>query len=161
MADVSIYVNRIRNAAEEIARSMGSDLLEVSAVKENLRQILRIYIYDQGGVNINTCAAIARQINKLIDEDEMLLGDDYSIEVSSPGLDYKFKSMEHFRVFSGKTVKVKFIQAVEDIKVGTAVMNFNTEDDIVFQFTSEPRKTVSTGFKNISKCKLHEEIKFK
>ena len=160
MAVAELYIKRIKIAASDIIENEGVRLLEFALFKENSRDIIRIYIYDKDGVKIKTCASIAKQLNRFIEEEEMLI-DNFSVEVSSPGIDYKLKDLTHYELYSGKTVKVKFINAVDAIKAGTAVMSFDDELHIHFKFTSENDKIVTTEFNNIRKCKINEQIKFK
>ncbi|MCK5687494.1 hypothetical protein KAJ27_25395 [bacterium] len=160
MAIGEFYIKRIKSAAVDIIENEGVTLLEIALLKEHSRNIVRIYIYDKDGVKIKTCTSIAKQLNRFLEEDEMLI-ENFNIEVSSPGTSYKLKDPEHYKIYSGKTVKVKFIQPVDEIKAGIAVMNFNNENDICFLFTNENDKTVTTEFNNIRMCKIYEQIKFK
>jgi ribosome maturation factor RimP len=62
-------------------------------------------------VNVDDCAKVSRQLSALLDVEDPLPGQ-YTLEVSSPGLDRPLVKPEDFRRFVGETVKVKMQQPV-------------------------------------------------
>jgi ribosome maturation factor RimP len=72
---------------------------------------LRVYIDSPRGVNVDDCARVSRQLSALLDVEDPLPGQ-YTLEVSSPGLDRPLVKPEDFRRFVGETVKVKMQQPV-------------------------------------------------
>jgi ribosome maturation factor RimP len=52
------------------------------------------------------CVLVSRQISALLDVEDPIPGN-YSLEVSSPGLDRRLKKVEHFQRFTGENVKIK------------------------------------------------------
>lgn len=68
---------------------------------------LRIYI-DRwpGGVTIEDCERVSRQVGALLDVSEMIDGQ-YHLEISSPGLDRPLYTLEQYRRFIGSRVKIR------------------------------------------------------
>ncbi len=63
---------------------------------------IRIYIDNKQGISIRTCVSISKFVEgKLLSEDL-----DFSLEVSSPGLDMPLKVAEQFEKYIGKMVEV-------------------------------------------------------
>lgn len=81
-------------------------MLDLSISKHNGRQQLRV-IGDRrdGGLTINDCVHLARQIQHLIDE-RKLMDDEYRLEVSSPGLDYPLRADWQFTKNLGRLLKL-------------------------------------------------------
>ena len=57
-------------------------------------QTLRVFIDKDSGISIDDCEAVSKHISKVLESEEEI-GDDYSLEVSSPGLDRKFFKDSH------------------------------------------------------------------
>jgi ribosome maturation factor RimP len=84
----------------------GVDLYDIQQTKEHKTNILRVYISHKDGVNLDKCAQISRMISPLLDINEPMNGK-YNLEVSSPGIERKLKTLHHFRCSIGCDVKVK------------------------------------------------------
>ena len=80
--------------------------LEVDFQKENHRWFLRIFIYSYSrSVTLDDCERVSRSLEDFLDE---LIPVKYFLEISSPGLDRKLKSLKEFVIFTGKLAEVKF-----------------------------------------------------
>lgn len=68
--------------------------------------LLRIYIDHEDGINVDDCAATSRQISAVLDVEDPISGE-YTLEVSSPGLDRPLFIAEHYQQFVGEKIKCK------------------------------------------------------
>lgn len=85
--------------------------VEVDFTKENHRWYLRIFLFSYDHpVNLDDCENVTRSIQDFLDE---LIPCKYYLEVSSPGLDRKFKSDKEYLIFRGKNVSIKLKQPLE------------------------------------------------
>src|SRR5574344_1656740 len=85
--------------------------VEIEFVKENHRWFIRIYIYSyKRGVTLDDCENVTRSLNDFLDE---LIPVKYYLEVSSPGLERKFKSDKEFAIFKGRRISIKLKEALE------------------------------------------------
>ena len=96
----------------------GVDLYEIQQTKEHKVNILRVYISHRDGVNLDKCAHVSRMISPLLDIQEPMNGK-YTLEVSSPGIERKLKSLNHFKCSIGSKVRIKNYQT--EISKGTVV----------------------------------------
>lgn len=79
--------------------------IEIDFEKENHRWFLRIFLFAHDrGVTLEDCENVTRSLNDFLDE---LIPCKYYLEVSSPGLDRKFKSEKEYLFFRGKNVSIK------------------------------------------------------
>ena len=85
---------------------IGVDLYDVVMTKEDKTNILRVYITSKDGVNLDQCAHASRMISPILDIHEPISGK-YNLEVSSPGLERKLKTLYHFRCSLGSNVNIK------------------------------------------------------
>jgi len=72
---------------------------------------LRVYIDKPGGVTVDDCADVSRQLSAILDVEDPLPGS-YMLEVSSPGLDRPLVTANDFRRFIGEMVKVQMHQPI-------------------------------------------------
>lgn len=85
--------------------------VEVDFTKENHRWYLRIFLFSYDHpVNLDDCENVTRSIQDFLDE---LIPCKYYLEVSSPGLERKFKSEKEYLIFRGRNVSIKLKQPLE------------------------------------------------
>lgn len=84
----------------------GADLYDIVTTKEHSKNILRIYITSKEGVSLEKCTQVSRMISPLLDIHEPFSGE-YNLEVSSPGIERKLKTLHHFKCSIGDNVKIK------------------------------------------------------
>ena len=85
--------------------------IEIEFVKENHRWFLRIFLYSYDhDITLQDCENVTRSLNEFLDE---IIPVKYSLEVSSPGLERKFKSDKEFLIFKGRRISVKLKQPLE------------------------------------------------
>lgn len=95
--------NKIWEDLTQIVAAEGCTLFDVEMPSSN-NGTLRIYISKQGGVNVDDCTNVTKRIN----EHEKLseITDEYSLEVSSPGVNRKLTSVEHYQTAIGERIKI-------------------------------------------------------
>src|SRR5574344_1289436 len=85
--------------------------IEIDFAKENHRWFLRIYLYSSSrAITLDDCENITRSLNDFLDE---IIPVKYYLEVSSPGLERKFKSDKEFAIFKGRRISIKLKEALE------------------------------------------------
>jgi ribosome maturation factor RimP len=119
-------ITRLRGAAERVARTHGLDIFDVQLRREPIGMVLRVVIDrpDPGrveapdeAVGIDDCQRVSQDLSALLDvEDEFgeqALGEKYTLEVSSPGLDRPLRNEADYRRFSGRLAKLVTTEPVE------------------------------------------------
>jgi ribosome maturation factor RimP len=98
-------LERIREAAERVARTEGVDVWDVEW-KIGRDRFLRIYIDKPEGISHADCQAVSEQLSVILDVEDLVPGPRYTLEVSSPGLDRRIFKPEHFQRFTGRLAKI-------------------------------------------------------
>ncbi|EEP59980.1 ribosome maturation factor RimP [Sulfurihydrogenibium yellowstonense] len=114
------------------------------------RPILRIYIYNPEGTSIDDCEWVSKRIGALLDVED-LIDKAYILEVSSPGLDRKFKNIEEYDIFKGRDVVIKTKEPINEKKVFKGTL-LGLEDEKVK--IKENEETVEIPLENVSQTKL-------
>lgn len=104
-------LEKITPLIENTAMRFGYIPIEIEFVKENHRWFLRIYLYSrEKDVTLDDCENVTRSLSDFLDE---LIPVKYYLEVSSPGLERKFKSNKEFVIFKGRRVSIKLKNVLE------------------------------------------------
>jgi ribosome maturation factor RimP len=104
----------IKGKIKEIASRLGAELIDFRIFNTSGRNTLRCVIdYPLGGITIDNCAAINKKVVIFL-ESSKLLGDDYTVEINSPGLDRPLKTNKDFLRVQGKNVSLWLVEPVED-----------------------------------------------
>ena len=113
-------LTRVRAAAERVARSYGLEIFDVQLRRESVGTVLRVIIDrpDRGvpetpdeAVGIEDCQRVSQDLSAVLDVEEEDLGEaalerQYTLEVSSPGLDRPLRHDADYRRFAGRLAKV-------------------------------------------------------
>lgn len=112
-ADVNRHeiLEKITPLIENTAMRFGYIPIEIEFAKENHRWYLRIFLYSkEKDVTLDDCENVTRSLSDFLDE---LIPIKYYLEVSSPGLERKFKSDKEFVIFKGRRISIKLKEPIE------------------------------------------------
>ena len=104
MSGTEDVTERIEKLAEPTLEAMGIQLIDVEYRFEG-RWVLRLLIDRPKGVTVDDCAAASGALAPLL-ESEDPIPNEYSLEVSSPGLFRPLRKPKHFRQAIGKEAKL-------------------------------------------------------
>jgi len=107
-----LIVGNVTELIKPIIYEMGFELIDVEFLTERGRWILRIYLDKFGGITLDDCANVSREIGDLIDIKDIIQRE-YVLEVSSPGLNRPLKNEKAFLWAIGKKVKVSLNTPVD------------------------------------------------
>ncbi|MEE4313562.1 MAG: ribosome maturation factor RimP [Desulfofustis sp.] len=109
-------VSRVREFAESLLPAMGMELYDVQFRRENQGWVLRLTIDRVGGVSLDDCSRVSREVSDFLDVED-LIEHQYHLEVSSPGAERMLRSLAECRRFIGEKVRVKLSQERDGQKV--------------------------------------------
>ncbi|MCP3138396.1 ribosome maturation factor RimP [Pyxidicoccus xibeiensis] len=143
---------------EPIVAGEGLELLEVEFVREREGWVLRLFIDKPGGrVGLEECSQVSRAVDPSLDVEDFI-PHEYSLEVSSPGVNRPLKKPAHFERVKGQKVKVKSFGPVGDPprKNFTGTLTEVAGDGISVEV--EGAGTFHILFKDIAKANLEFEF---
>ncbi len=91
---------------ESIIKECGVELYDTEIVTENDHKIYRVYITSKDGITLDKCSEVSRIISPILDLEPPVNGK-YFLEVSSPGVERKLTTPNHFQKSVGELVKIK------------------------------------------------------
>jgi len=146
---------RVKAIAERVAQYEGLEVVEVEW-RGSGRGMLRIFVDKPGGVLLDDCAEVSRQVSTILDAEDVVPGGAYQLEVSSPGLDRKLLKLADYQRFVGSRVKVKLKAPLDGRQQFTGVLSDPAEDGFAVELT--PAETVRLKFADVQQTRLVVEI---
>jgi ribosome maturation factor RimP len=95
-----------------LVEGLGYELWELEYSPGRGNGFLRLYIDAEAGITLEDCERVSRAVSEVLDAEDPIPGQ-YTLEVSSPGLERPLRTAEHFARFVGDTVSVEAVQAIE------------------------------------------------
>jgi len=136
---------------EPLVRHLGYELWELEFTGRN--GVLRIYIDSADGIDVDDCETVSRAVSDRLDEADPIPGE-YTLEVSSPGLDRVLRRPEHFQRFVAEQVSVEMKQLVNGRRRFVGKLLQASETDIQLEMDDGQ---VDLVIANIHKARLMPE----
>lgn len=106
------YELRTEQLITPLVEKNSFELVDVEYVKEGANWYLRAYIDKEGGITVDDCEVVSRELSDLLDKEDFI-PDAYILEVSSPGLGRQLKKEKDFKRSLGEEVEVKLYKGME------------------------------------------------
>jgi ribosome maturation factor RimP len=145
---------RIEPVVTNIVEFAGMELVHIEFRREGAGLVLRLYVEKEGGVGLEDCARVSRQVSAQLDVDDPIRGR-YTLEVSSPGPDRPLSRDRDFERFAGHRVWItthapmdgqrNFVGRLEAPGAGTV------------QVALDDGRVVTIPRDRIARARLHEE----
>lgn len=100
---------------EPIVVGLGYELWELEYGTRPGGGLLRLYIDSPDGISVDDCERVSRAVSETMDVADPITHE-YTLEVSSPGLDRVLRTRKHFVQFTGERVRLEMSQAVNGRK---------------------------------------------
>lgn len=109
-------VSRVSKELEQIIgptiEAMGYELVGIEYLAQGKHSLLRIYVDSDAGITVDDCADVSHQVSALLDVEDPITGQ-YTLEVSSPGLDRPLFNAGHYERFAGHEVTLRLHAPLE------------------------------------------------
>jgi ribosome maturation factor RimP len=155
-------LERIREIAARVADAYGLEIDDVVMRREGKQDILRIIVDRPGpastaeeSVSVGDCETVSHELSTILDVEE-LLPDNYTLEVSSPGLDRPLRKQDDYRRFEGRRAKIVTREPIERQTAFAGRLRGLDGDDVLFE--SEGGRIVRLPLSMISRARLDVEF---
>lgn len=119
-----------------VAEALGYELWGLELHSPGKSAVVRIYIDSDAGVNVDDCAKVSRQVSSVFDVEDPIAGE-YTLEVSSPGMDRPLFTLEQFRQFIGERVKIRLRSMFEGRRKLSGILAGVEGDEVVVAVDDE------------------------
>lgn len=141
---------KLNDLLQPLVEELGYEFvgLEYSGATKNA--VLRIYIDRDGGIDLDDCTRVSREVAALLDVEDPIRGQ-YNLEISSPGLDRPLFTPEQFSRFAGEEVAVNLYAPQEGRRKFKGSILGAENETVRLQIDGEE---VRLDFANIAKARL-------
>ena len=129
MAKRETYEQKTEEILLPIVEKNGFELVDVEYVKEGGSWYLRAYIDKPGGINVDDCETVSRELSDILDEKDFI-DEAYILEVSSPGLGRPLKKEKDFKRSLGEEVEIRTYRMVDKKKEFTGILKAYDKDTV-------------------------------
>jgi ribosome maturation factor RimP len=140
----------IEKLLEPVVTGMGYELWGVEFIRYRNSSLLRVYIDLPEGIQVSDCERVSRQVSAVMDVEDPIRGQ-YTLEVSSPGLDRYLFRLPQYPRFIGTMVKIRLLRPLGQRRNFTAILKAVEGEEIVLQ---EGESEFRMAYPNIEKARL-------
>ncbi len=119
-----------------VVEALDCELWGVECLSQGRFTLVRLYIDKDGGVGLEDCEKVSRQVSSLMDVEDPITGQ-YTLEVSSPGMERPLYTLAHFERYIGEKVQLKLTRKFEGRKKMTGQLVGVEGDEVVVQVDDE------------------------
>lgn len=145
----------LRDLLEPAVVALGCELVGIEYHPSGRHSLLRVYIDKPEGVTVDDCSAVSYQVSGLLDVEDPIPGQ-YTLEVSSPGLDRPLFLARDFERFAGQQVKVRMRFPIEGQRNFLGLLCGLQEQQVVIE--EQDGKRVSLPLEQIEQARLVPDI---
>ncbi len=128
---------RLEELVSPVVESFDCELWGLEYRAQGKRSMLRIYIDKPGsGVSLEDCERVSRQVSSVFDVDDPISGE-YTLEVSSPGMDRPLYKLEQYKRFVGSHVALRLRIAFEGRRKFSGLLKGIESDEIILEVDNE------------------------
>jgi ribosome maturation factor RimP len=124
--------DKLKALLEPVVVALGCQLWGLELLNSGRNATLRIYIDKADGIVVEDCEKVSRQISSVLDVEDPIQSE-YTLEVSSPGMDRPLYTLEQFATFAGEDVSVKLRVPYEGRRKFTGRLMGIEGNDVVMQ----------------------------
>lgn len=150
----------VKGIALPILTAMGLELVDIEFGRVGRDAVLRLFIDKDGGITLDDCADFSRELSLILDVEDTI-SCNYSLEVSSPGLDRPLKKQSDYERFTGRLVKVRTYEPLPDDSGNKRKTFLGKLDGLVdgaVKITLAEGQTASIPLERIAKANLEFEF---
>ena len=129
---MSTKAQQIQQLLESTVEAMGFDLWGLEHISQGRHSVLRVYIEAEQGISVDDCVAVSHQVSAVLDVEEPIAGE-YTLEVSSPGMDRLLFKLEQYASYTGEVIDLRLRSPFEGRRKFKGILEGVEGEDIVVQ----------------------------
>jgi ribosome maturation factor RimP len=127
---------RLTELFEPVVAGLGCELWGVEYFTQGRGALLRVYIDKADGVGVDDCERVSRQVSSVLDVEDPIRSE-YTLEVSSPGMDRPLFKLAQFQESIGERVALRLRQPFEGRRKFTGLLKGIENDEVVLEVDNE------------------------
>lgn len=133
---VSAKLKQLHGLIEPGVIALGFQLWGIEYITQGRHSTLLVYIDAEKGIGVDDCAKVSHQVSGVLDVEDPITGQ-YTLEVSSPGMDRPLFTLEQFAAYAGSQVQVRLRVAFDGRRKFKGLLNGVEGDDVLVVVDNE------------------------
>jgi ribosome maturation factor RimP len=125
-------VDTLRELIEPTVTALGYELWGLEYQGQGKYSVLRLFIDKEDGINVDDCASVSHHVSGVLDVEDPIDGE-FTLEVSSPGMDRPLFTLQQFALYIGEVVNLKLRVPFEGRRKFKGKLVAVEGDDVVVQ----------------------------
>ena len=144
------------NEFERVLDPLGIQIVQLSVFKGKRSLNIQVVIHREGGVSLDDCEHVTRIFNDILTILEPIDENNYTLQVSSPGIDRVFKDEKEYNIFASAHVKIVVDESFQYAKGGVirGVLGGLSGNKIKLFPHDEPGRELEIPISSIRKTQL-------
>ena len=127
---MSSKLEQLQALLAPVIEALGYECWGLEFLSQGRHSLLRIYIDHANGILVEDCEKVSRQVSGVLDVEDPI-SNEYTLEVSSPGMDRPLFTLEQFAKHAGELVKIKLRSPYEGRRNFQGSLRGVEEQDVV------------------------------
>ena len=129
---MSSKLEQLQAMLAPVVEALGYECWGVEFISQGRHSLLRVYIDHANGIQVDDCEKVSRQVSGVLDVEDPI-SSEYTLEVSSPGIDRPLFTLEQFAKHAGEQVKIKLRSPFEGRRNFQGLLKGVEEQDVIVQ----------------------------
>ena len=129
---MSSKLEQLQAMLAPVVEALGYECWGIEFISQGRHSLLRVYIDHANGIQVDDCEKVSRQVSGVLDVEDPI-SSEYTLEVSSPGMDRPLFTLEQFAKHSGEQVKIKLRSPFEGRRNFQGLLKGVEEQDVIVQ----------------------------
>ena len=127
---VSSKLEELQALLAPVVEALGYQCWGIEFLSQGRHSLLRVYIDHANGILVEDCEKVSRQLSGVLDVEDPVTSE-YTLEVSSPGMDRPLFTIEQFAAHAGEQVKIKLRSPFDGRRNFQGLLRGVEEQDVV------------------------------
>ncbi|MBQ0755955.1 MAG: ribosome maturation factor RimP [Amphritea sp.] len=127
---MSAKLSMLQELIEPSVVALGYQLWGFEMISQGRHSMLRIYVDAEAGIDVEDCAKVSRQVSGILDVEDPISGE-YTLEVSSPGMDRPLFTLEQYKAYVGHVLQLKLRMPFDGRRNFKGLLSGIEDEDIV------------------------------
>lgn len=129
---MSCKLEQLQAMLAPVVEALGYECWGIEFISQGRHSLLRVYIDHANGIQVDDCEKVSRQVSGVLDVEDPI-SSEYTLEVSSPGMDRPLFTLEQFAKHAGEQVKIKLRSPFEGRRNFQGLLKGVEEQDVIVQ----------------------------
>lgn len=129
---MSSKLEQLHTLLAPVVEALGFECWGIEFISQGRHSLLRVYIDHENGILVDDCEKVSRQLSGVLDVEDPITSE-YTLEVSSPGMDRPLFTLEQFARHIGEQVKIRLRSPFDGRRNFQGVLKGVEEQDVIVQ----------------------------